>query len=192
MAAENTGWNFTTMVAFQYRFVTTVDDLIDADAIDRAQKPVRMYRWLAEKARQLERVQLQIIIALLGLGVLIFAVTSTWPDRLAVAFVAGLILLYHFWIAPRRAEKRIRSKSPARQTVLLEFGNDGVLVDVENAGAVKTSWHDFMQAADSKRGILLYFQTMKVMLPRRVFDDENERREFMKFVKQYEPADTPQ
>lgn len=179
------------MVAFQYRFVTTVDDLIDADAIDRAQRPARIYRWLAERARQLERVQLQVIIALLGLGLLIFVVTSTWVDRFAVATVPGMILLYHYVIGPRRAEKRIRSKSPTRQKVQLDFGNDGVVLDVEDAGTVRTPWHDFMRVADSKRGILLYFHTMKVMLPKRVFDNENERREFMKFVKQYEPTDTP-
>ena len=47
------------------------------------------------------------------------------------------------------------------------------------------------QGQHLKRGILLYFQTMKVLLPQRVFDNEEERREFVKFVKQYEPGDDP-
>jgi hypothetical protein len=111
--AENTGWNHNVMVAFQYRFVTTVDDLVDADAIERARQPVLAYRWLVEMARQLEPLQLWVIGGLLAFGALIFVLLSTWGDRLALAAVAGLFPLYHFVIAPRRARTR-RTGDPSR------------------------------------------------------------------------------
>ena len=179
------------MVAFQYRFVTTVDDLIDADAIDRARQPERMYRWLVERARELERIQLLVIGGLIALGFVIFALSSTWSDRLAIAFIGGLILLYHFVIAPRRARARIRSRNPARQTIRLEFGKGGVSMDVEGTGPVKKPWDDFTGFTESTRGVLLYFGKTTLLIPRRAFDSDDERREFVKYVKQFEPADTP-
>ena len=165
------------MSVFQYRFVTTVDDLIDADAIARAHQPGRMYRWL--------------IGGLIALGLIVFAVTSSGGDRLAIAFVVGLVLLYHFVIAPRRARGRIRTESPARQTIQLEFGREGVSVDVEDTGPVRRPWDEFRGATEAKRGVLLFFRTTKMWMPRRVFVNDDERREFVKYVKQFEPADTP-
>ena len=179
------------MVVFQYRFVTTVDDLIDADAIARAHQPGRVYRWLIERAHELERFQLWVIGGLIALGLIVFAVSASGRDRLVIAFVVGSVLLYHFVIAPRRARERIRAQSPARQTIRLEFGKEGVSVDVENAGPVRRSWDEFRGATEAKRGVLLFFQTTKMWMPRRVFANDDERREFVKYVKQYEPTDTP-
>ena len=179
------------MVAFQYRFVSTVDDLIAADAIEREQRPKRLYRWAVDLVHQLERIQLYVIGAFIALAVIIFVLSSTWLDRLVLAVVAGLVPLYYYVIAPKRVEKRLRAANHASRTILLEFGKDGVSIDVANGGPVKTSWYEFTRATVTKRGILLYFQTMKVLLPQRVFDNEEERREFVKFVKQYEPGDDP-
>jgi len=192
VAAEKFGWNHTTMAAFQYRFVTTIEDLLEADAIDRRQGLVRMYRRLMEVARQFEPHQRWAIAGMLLLSLLIFAVTLTWGERLAVAAVVGVLLLYHFVIAPRRARARILASSPARRTIQLEFGNDGVLLDVENGGRVKTPWYEFTRAAESRSGVLLYFQTTKLLLPQRVFDSEEERSEFVRYLKQQEPDDTPE
>ena len=179
------------MVVFQYRFVTTVDDLIDADAIARAHQPGRMYRWLSERSRELEGTQRWLIGGLIALGLLVFAVSSSGGDRLAIAVVVGSVLLYHFVVAPRRARKRIRTQSPARQTIRLEFGKEGVSVDVENTGSVRRPWDEFRGATEAKRGVLLFFRTTKMWMPRRVFANDDERREFVKYVKQYEPTDTP-
>ena len=179
------------MVVFQYRFVTTVDDLIDADAIARAHQPGRMYRWLSERSRELEGTQRWLIGGLIALGLLVFAVSASGGDRLAMAVVVGSVLLYHFVVAPRRAGKRIRTQSPARQTIRLEFGKEGVSVDVENTGSVRRPWDEFRGATEAKRGVLLFFRTTKMWMPRRVFANDDERREFVKYVKQYEPTDTP-
>jgi len=179
------------MVLFQYRFVTTVDDLVDADAIERARQPQRIYRWLVDRVRELERTQLWLIGGLIGLGLIIFVLTSTGLDRLAIAFVVGLVLLYHFVIAPRRARERIRAQNPPRQTIRLAVGKEGVSVDVENAGSVRKPWDEFRGATETKRGVLLSFGTTKMWMPQRVFADDAERREFVKYVKQYEPFDTP-
>lgn len=179
------------MVLFQYKFVTTVDDLLDADAIERARQPERMYRWLMERARELESLHRLVIGGLIALGLIFFIWTSTGFDWLAIAFVVGSVLLYHFVIAPRRARERIRTRSPARQTIRLEFGKEGVSVDVENAGSVRRSWDEFRGATEARLGVLLSFRTMKMWMPQRVFDNDDERREFVKFVKQFEPSDTP-
>jgi hypothetical protein len=179
------------MVAFQYRFVTTVEDLLDADATARAHLPLRLYRRLVETARQLEQAQLWIIGGLLGLGLIIFMVTSTWGDRLAVAFVAGSVLLYHFVIAPKRAEKRIRIRGAARQTIQLEFDRVGVSLEEEGAGPVMRTWDEFKGSTETKRGVLLYFRKAKMWIPQRAFANDAERREFVKFVKQFDPGDTP-
>jgi hypothetical protein len=179
------------MVAFQYRFVTTVDDLVDVDSIERAQRPRRIYRWLLERVGELERLQLWLIGGLIALGLTFFIWTSTGIDRLAVAFVVGSVLLYHFVIAPRRARARIRTQSPARQTVRLAFGKEGISVDVADAGPVRRPWDEFRGATETKRGVLLHFRTAKMWMPQRVFASDDERREFVKYVKQYEPPDTP-
>jgi hypothetical protein len=179
------------MVVFQYRFVTTVDDLIEAHAVERAHQPMRIYRWLVDRARELEQLQLWLIGGLIGLGLVIFLVSSTGGDRLAVALVAGSLLLYYFVIAPRRARTRIRTQGPARQAIRLEFGNEGVLVNVEDAGPVRRPWEEFKGAMETRRGVLLSFRTMKVWMPRRVFATDDERREFVNYVKEYEPNDTP-
>ena len=179
------------MVAFQYRFVTTVADLIDADAIERAHKPARIYRWLTELVRDLERIQLGLIGGLIAVGVMFFIWSLTGLDWLAIAFVVGSVLLYYFVIAPRRARERIRIQNPARQTIRLEFGKEGVSVDVEDAGSVRRPWDEFRGATEAKRGVLLYFRTTKMWMPRRVFANDDERREFVRYVKQYEPTDTP-
>ena len=179
------------MVVFQYRFVTTVDDLIDADAIARAHQPGRVYRWLIERAHELEGFQLWVIGGLIALGLIVFALTSSGSDRLAITFVVGLVLLYHFVIAPRRARGRIRTQSPARQTIQLEFGKEGVSVDVEDTGPVRRPWDEFRGATEAKRGVLLFFRTTKMWMPRRVFVNDDERREFVKYVRQFEPTDTP-
>jgi hypothetical protein len=179
------------MVVFQYRFVTTVDDLVDADAIERSRQPERIYRWLKDLVQQLERLQLWVIGGLIALGLAIFVWSSTGIDRLVLALVIGLVLLYHFVVAPRRARARIRTQSPARQMIRLEFGREGVSMDVENAGAVRRPWDEFRGATEARRGILLYFRTTKMWMPQRVFANDAERREFVKYVKQYEPTDTP-
>jgi hypothetical protein len=179
------------MAAFQYRFVTTVDDLVDADAIERARQPQRILRGLMELVHQLERTQLWIIGGLIALGLIVFVWSSTGVDWLAITFVVGLVLLYYFVIAPRRARERIRKQNPRRQTVRLEFGREGVSVDVEDAGSLKKAWDEFSGATEAKRGVLLYFGTTTMWMPQRVFASDHERREFMTFVKQYEPIDTP-
>lgn len=179
------------MVVFQYRFVTTVDDLLDADAIERAHRPRRIYRWLRERQHELARIHLWLIGALIGLGLIIFMWTSTGVDRLAIAALAGSVLLYHFVIAPRRARQRIRTRNPAQQTIRLEFGNEGVSVDLEDAGLVRRPWDEFTGATEARRGVLLYFGRTTLWMPQRVFDSNDERREFVKYVKQYEPPDTP-
>jgi hypothetical protein len=179
------------MVAFQYRFVTTIDDLLDADAIDRAQQPAQIYRWVVDRARQLEGTPRLVIGGLLAVGLLIFVMAATRGDQLAIATVALLFLGYHFVVAPRRARARIRAQSPAQQTIQLEFGREGVSVDLENTGPVRRTWDEFTRAADTTRGVLLYFRTMKLLMPRRVFASEEERRQFVSYVKQFEPADTP-
>jgi hypothetical protein len=179
------------MVAFQYRFVTTVDDLVDVDAIERANGPQRVYRWLVDRVRELERIQLWLIGGLIALGLMFFIWTSTGIDRLAVAFVVGSVLLYHFVIAPRRARARIRTQRPARQTIRLAFGKEGVSLDIEDAGPVRRPWDEFRGATETKRGVLLYFGKTKMWMPRRVFANDDERREFVKYIKQYEPPDTP-
>jgi len=179
------------MVAFQYRFVTTVDDLVDVDTIERANGPQRVYRWFVERVRELERIQLWVIGGLIALGLAIFVWASTGIDRFVLALVIGLVLLYHFVIAPRRARARIRTQSPTRQTIRLAFGKEGVSVDVEDAGPVRRPWDEFRGATETKRGVLLYFRTTKMWMPRRVFASDAERREFVKYVKQYEPPDTP-
>ena len=179
------------MIVFQYRFVTTVDDLIDADAIARTHQPGRLYRWLIDRAREFEGIQRWLIVGLIALGLIVFAFTSSGGDRLAIALVVGSVLLYHFVIAPRRARGRIRTQSPARQTILLEFGRDGVSVDVEDTGPVRRPWDEFRGATEARRGVLLFFRTTKMWMPRRVFASDDERREFVKYVQQFEPADTP-
>lgn len=179
------------MVLFQYRFVTTVDDLVDADAMDRAHRPQRLYRWLVDRSRELERLQLWTIGGLISIGLIFFAFISNWSDQLAVAAVGGAILLYHFVIAPRRARERIRSQNPAQQAMRLEFGKEGVAMDVGGTGSVRKPWDDFRGAAEAKRGVLLYFRTTKMWMPQRVFANDSERREFVSFIKQYEPTDTP-
>jgi hypothetical protein len=70
-------------------------------------------------------------------------------------------------------------------------GKDGVSMAVENAGPVRTPWHEFTGVAASRRGILLYFESIKLWLPTRAFDNDQERHAFVQFVKQYEPTDTP-
>ena len=102
--------------------------------------PRRIYRWLRERQHELARIHLWLIGALIGLGLIIFIWTSTGFDRLAIAVLAGSVLLYHFVIAPRRAQQRIRTRNPAPQTIRLEFGNEGVSVDLENAGLVRRPW----------------------------------------------------
>ena len=179
------------MVLFQYRFVTTVDDLLDAEAIQRARQPERMYRWIMDRAREMEGLPRLVVGGLIALGLMFFVWTSTGFDWLVIALVVGSVLLYHFVIAPRRARERIRAQGPARQTIQLEFGKEGVSVDVENAGSVRRPWDEFRGATEAKRGVLLSFRTMKMWMPQRVFDNDDERREFVKFVKQYEPFDTP-
>ena len=146
------------MVLFQYRFVTTVDDLLDADAIARARLPERLYRWLVERARELEHFQRWLIGGLIGLGLMFFVWSSTGFDWLAIAFVVGSVLLYHFVIAPRRVRARIRTQGPARQTIQLEFGQEGVSVDVANAGAVRRPWDEFRGATEARRGVCSRFE----------------------------------
>ena len=179
------------MVAFQYSFVTTVEDLIDADAIDRADRPIRLYRLLLDRARQLERIQLYVIGGFLAVALLIFILSSTWSDRLVVALFGAMLPIYQFVIAPRRARARIRAQYPPQQTVELEFARDGVSMDIANSGRVKKSWDHFTRATESKRGVLLYFGKARLLMPRRVFGTDDERREFLNYVRQFEPMDTP-
>jgi hypothetical protein len=98
---------------------------------------------------------------------------------------------YHFVIAPRRTRARILAQRPSQQTIRLEFGTNGVSVDVEGGRAVTRRWDDFTGATATRHGVLLYFGTAKMWVPRRAFDSEEERREFLRFIKQYEPSDTP-
>jgi hypothetical protein len=179
------------MVVFQYRFVTTVEDLLDADATARAHLPRRLYRFLRESARQLERTQLWVIGGLLALGLIIFVLTSTRGDLLAVSLVVSSVLLYYFVVAPRRVRKRIRIQGAARQTVQLGFDRDGVSLDKEGAGPVMKTWDEFKGSTETARGVLLDFRKAKMWIPQRAFADDGQRREFVKFVKQFEPGDTP-
>jgi hypothetical protein len=179
------------MVAFQYRFVTTVEDLLDADATARAHLPWRLFRGLIESARQLERVQLWVIGGFLAVGLIIFMLSSTRNDMLAVACLTCAIPLYYFVVAPIRARKRIRSRATPRQTIQLAFDKDGVSLSEEGTGAIRKTWDEFRGAAETRRGVLLYFGKAKMWIPKRAFDSEAERLEFVKFVKQFEPGDTP-
>ena len=88
----------------------------------------------------------------IALAVIIFVLSSTWLDRLVLAVVAGLVPLYYYVIAPKRVEKRLRAANHASRTILLEFGKDGVSIDVANGGPVKTSWYEFTRATVTKRG----------------------------------------
>jgi hypothetical protein len=179
------------MTAFHYRFDTTVEDLVDADAIDRANAPRRIYRWIVERGRELERVQLLAIGGFVALGLIIFVWASSARDLVVIAVIVGAALLYNFVIAPRRARARIRAQGPAQRTMRLEVGREGVLVNVEDDRPVNRSWDEFRGATEAARGVLLRFGTEKMWIPRRAFTSDDERREFVKYVKQYEPPDTP-
>ena len=75
--------------------------------------------------------------------------------------------------------------------VQVAFGADGIAMEVEHGGSVRKPWHEFTRAADTRRGVLLYFGSMTLLMPRRVFASDEERREFVKYVTQFEPTDTP-
>jgi hypothetical protein len=144
-----------------------------------------------EFARQLERIQLWVIAGLLVLGLIIFMVMANWSDQLLVALVACSVLLYYFVVAPRRAQKRIRIRGASRQTIQLAFDRVGVSLDEEGAGPVMRTWDEFRGSTETTRGVLLYFRKAKMWIPQRAFANDAERREFVKFVKQFEPDDTP-
>lgn len=179
------------MVSFRYRFVATVDDLVDAEAAARAHLPARVYRAVADAADQLENIHRWIIGGLLALAFVVFTLIARPSDWLVLALVAAGVSAYHFVIAPRRTRARLLAERPAQQAVHLEFGTDGVSIDLEGGHTATRRWDDFTGATATRRGVLLSFGTATMWVPRRAFEDENERLEFLRFIKQYEPSDTP-
>jgi hypothetical protein len=166
------------MDGYRYRFVTTVDDVLEADAMARADFIQRWLVWLVGG------------LALFALLLMIFT-SSDGVMRPLVGIGALGGLVYQFGIKPIRARRRIRAESRPPQAMRLEVAREGILIDVEGIGPVRRPWDDLARAADMKRGVLIYFLDGTTWLPQRVFADDDERRAFVEFVRRYEAPDTP-
>ena len=165
------------MVAgYHYQFVSTVDDILEAEAMERAEQLQRWLIWLVAG------------LAFLALFLLAFFDGFL---RFLLIIVAISALVYHFGVKPIQTRKRIRAEGRPRQQMRLEFAREGIVVDVEGVGAVRRSWNDFKRAADMSRGVLIYFLDGRMWLPGRVFSSDDERRAFVEFVRRYEAPDTP-
>lgn len=158
---------------YKYQFVSTVEDLLEAEEAERTYRSARApFRW---------------IIALLGvawltMGVLAFDwSTPSW--RPVVWLFLGVGVIYYFVVKPYARRNRIRKSNARQQDVAIEFYDEIIKISISGIGDFTRKWEDLVEFIDTHKGIIFYFSDGVVnWIPERVLSDKEERNKFIDFL----------
>jgi hypothetical protein len=165
---------------YKYQFVSTIADLLDAEEAERTLKSMRAsFRWLVA------------ILGVVWLAIGIIAFDFNDPIwRPIVWMLIGVLLVYFFAVKPYSKRRRIRRSNAPKEDLTLDFGDDCIKLIIGSIGVVTRKWEEFGDFADTKKGILFYFNDGIVnWLPNRVFANGNEKSNFIEFLNSHKPQE---
>jgi hypothetical protein len=160
---------------YQYSFISTTSDLLDAE------EAVRTVRWA--------RFPFRLLIILMGFlwmgaGIAAFDVSNPL-GRPIVWLILGSGILYYFLVVPGLIRSKIRNNVDNGEMTVIGFDDAKIMININNVGCLVRRWDDFIGFNDSKKGIIFYFNDGIVnWLPNRVFLDKDKRVDFVKFLQE--------
>lgn len=160
----------------RFSFTSTTQDLVDAH---------EAHRTLSDPVRPLFRVILLVfglVLAITPLWVLVVRrATLDWMSVLVG--LAGWALVWRELIRPRLQRRRIRRSAPAAQEVVVEFAEQGILIQTGSGPAFTRSWDEVTTAVLCRKGLLVSFTDGIVnWLPSRVCSSRDEMASLQAFI----------
>ena len=160
---------------YHFEFTSTLEDLLEAEEAERSIFLRRPFRW----------VVMLIGVAWLGAGVVTFLAMPAW--RSIVWTCLGALVLFYLAFRPYWRRRQIEKRNARNQTVVLEFGDRGVDLDISGVGRFTRGWDELAGITNTPEGILFYFiDGIKNWLPKRVFESELQRNDFLEFLSRNE------
>lgn len=162
---------------YQYRFVSTIQDLLEAEEAERTARLFRApFRW---------------IIILLGVlwllaGIFTFDASNlSW--RPIVWLLLGVGVIYYFVAKPYLRRRKIRLNNSSQQELVLAFYDDCITIEAGATGSFTRSWNEFLTFIDTPKGIIFYFDDGVVSwLPKRLLPTQEEREVFIDFLLEHQ------
>ena len=158
---------------YQYSFISTTSDLLDAKEAGRTA------RWA--------RAPFRLLLIVLGIVWFIAGIVTFNPSNLIGRSIIWLLLgtgvIYYFLINPLIIRSRIK-KSAGNYELVIEFDNDRININAGDTGRFLRKWEELTSFVDAKKGIVFYFDDGIVnWLPNRVFNGKTERDKFLGFLR---------
>ena len=161
------------IVMYQYQFTSTIEDLLDAEKVERSASIQTSMRW---------------IVVIMGLawivvGVIAFDLNKPIWRPLIWIFI-GIAILYLFIIRPYFKRNRIKRNNASHQDLMVEFLDDCIKLHITGVGDFTRQWEEFAGFIDADKGILFYFNDGIVnWLPNRVFTNIGARNGLVEFLR---------
>jgi hypothetical protein len=158
---------------YQFKFKSTIDDLLKAERIDRNLKSFHI----------VVRILLVLICFLfLGIGVIdIFF--SHINIRALIWICIGLLIFFFLFLLPIINKRIIIKNNMIEVYVSIKFYDDCIKININNVNNYIRNWEELKFIKNSEDGILFFFSDNVInWLPRRVFTDENEKKIFLNFL----------
>ncbi len=164
-------------LTFQYRFISTVKDLLEAEEAERIARLFRApFRWMV------------ILLGAVWLSVGMFTFDfSNLSWRPVVSLLLGVGIIYYFVAKPYLSRRKIRRNNALQQELVLEFYDDCIKIEAEDAGCFTRGWDELLTFIDTPKGIIFYFEDGAVSwLPERLFVAQEERQAFIEFLQEHQ------